>query len=180
MKSSLQLWQLKKNKLDQCLQLRMFEQDCEKVPFRIDHSLWIIHLFQSYPQNGTPSFVVTVQKNFSTNHDFYCRCLTGFTPTGRFSWPTMLTLVVTTVFLNIFLDSAIFLASDVIVDVYCIVYCLLHLCITRDCQQASRGTRTIHSGLQCKSSSHSKYLCYRIRIVQTIQYKTEIIQLEYI
>ena len=27
----LQLWQLKKNKLDQCLQLRMFEQDCEKV-----------------------------------------------------------------------------------------------------------------------------------------------------
>ena len=26
-----QLWQLKKNKLDQCLQLRMFEQDCEKV-----------------------------------------------------------------------------------------------------------------------------------------------------
>ena len=41
----------------------------------------------------------------------------------------------------------------VIVDVYCIVYCLLHLCITRDCQQASRGARTIHSGLQCKSSS---------------------------
>ena len=64
MKSSLQLWQLKKNKLDQCLQLRMFEQDCEKVPFQIDHSLWIIHLFQSYPQNGTPSFVVTVQKTF--------------------------------------------------------------------------------------------------------------------
>ena len=64
MKASLQLWQLKKNKLDQCLQLRMFEQDCEKVPFRIDHSLWIIHLFQSYPQNGTPSFVVTVQKTF--------------------------------------------------------------------------------------------------------------------
>ena len=27
----LQLWQLKRNKLDQCLQLRMFEQDCEKV-----------------------------------------------------------------------------------------------------------------------------------------------------
>lgn len=27
----LQLWQLKKNKLDQCLQLRMFEQDCEKM-----------------------------------------------------------------------------------------------------------------------------------------------------
>ena len=126
-------------------------------------------------------FVVTVQKNFSTNHDFYCRCLTGFTPTGRFSWPTMLTLGVTTVFFKIFfLGSAIFLASDVIVDVYCIVYCLLHLCISRDCQQASRGTRTIHSGLQCKSSSHSKYLWYRIRVVQTIQYKTEIIQLEYI
>ena len=62
MKSSLQLWQLKKNKLDQCLQLRMFEQDCEKVPFRIDHL--IIHLFQSYPQNGTPSFVVTTKKTF--------------------------------------------------------------------------------------------------------------------
>ena len=27
----LQLWQLKKVKLDQCLQLRLFEQDCEKV-----------------------------------------------------------------------------------------------------------------------------------------------------
>ena len=27
----LQLWQLKKNKLDQCLQLRMFEQDCDKL-----------------------------------------------------------------------------------------------------------------------------------------------------
>ena len=27
----IQLWQIKKNKLDQCLQLRMFEQDCEKV-----------------------------------------------------------------------------------------------------------------------------------------------------
>ena len=27
----LQLWQIKKAKLDQCLQLRMFEQDCEKV-----------------------------------------------------------------------------------------------------------------------------------------------------
>ena len=25
------LWNIKKNKLDQCLQLRMFEQDCEKV-----------------------------------------------------------------------------------------------------------------------------------------------------
>ena len=31
----LQLWTIKKNKLDQCLQLRMFEQDCEKV----DHSI---------------------------------------------------------------------------------------------------------------------------------------------
>ena len=174
MKSSLQLWQLKKNKLDQCLQLRMFEQDCEKVPFRIDHSLWIIHLFQSYPQNGTPSFVVTVQKNFSTNHDFYCRCLTGFTPTGRFSWPTMLTLVVTTVFFKYYSGLHHF--------PLCLLHCLLliYLCITRDCQQASRGTRTIHSGLQCKSSSHSKYLCYRIRIVQTMQYNTEIIQLEYI
>ena len=27
----LQLWQMKKTKLDQCLQLRLFEQDCEKV-----------------------------------------------------------------------------------------------------------------------------------------------------
>jgi hypothetical protein len=27
----LQLWQMKKAKLDQCLQLRLFEQDCEKV-----------------------------------------------------------------------------------------------------------------------------------------------------
>ena len=120
MKSSLQLWQLKKNKLDQCLQLRMFEQDCEKVPFRIDHSLWIIHMFQSYPQNGTPYFVVTPQKNFSAINDFYCRCLTGFTLTGRFSWPTMLTLAVTTVFFEYFLDPIIFLVSDVIVDVYCI------------------------------------------------------------
>ena len=30
----LQLWQIKKAKLDQCLQLRMFEQDCEKVTLR--------------------------------------------------------------------------------------------------------------------------------------------------
>lgn len=29
----LQLWQIKKAKLDQCLQLRLFEQDCEKVKF---------------------------------------------------------------------------------------------------------------------------------------------------
>ena len=27
----LQLWQIKKVKLDQCLQLRLFEQDCDKV-----------------------------------------------------------------------------------------------------------------------------------------------------
>ncbi len=27
----LQLWQIKKSKLDQCLQLRLFEQDCDKV-----------------------------------------------------------------------------------------------------------------------------------------------------
>ena len=27
----LQLWQIKKTKLDQCLQLRLFEQECEKV-----------------------------------------------------------------------------------------------------------------------------------------------------
>ena len=27
----LQLWQIKKAKLDQCLQLRLFEQECEKV-----------------------------------------------------------------------------------------------------------------------------------------------------
>jgi triple functional domain protein len=27
----LQLWQIKKAKLEQCLQLRIFEQDCEKV-----------------------------------------------------------------------------------------------------------------------------------------------------
>merc|ERR1719462_989772 len=27
----LQLWQVKRNKLDQCLQLRMFEQDCDKM-----------------------------------------------------------------------------------------------------------------------------------------------------
>lgn len=27
----LQLWQIKKMKLDQCLQLRHFEQDCDKV-----------------------------------------------------------------------------------------------------------------------------------------------------
>jgi triple functional domain protein len=27
----LQLWQIKKTKLDQCLQLRLFEQDCDKV-----------------------------------------------------------------------------------------------------------------------------------------------------
>ena len=27
----LQLWQIKKVKLEQCLQLRIFEQDCEKV-----------------------------------------------------------------------------------------------------------------------------------------------------
>ena len=27
----LQLWQVKKAKLDQCLQLRLFEQECEKM-----------------------------------------------------------------------------------------------------------------------------------------------------
>jgi hypothetical protein len=29
----LQLWQIKKVKLEQCLQLRIFEQDCEKVNY---------------------------------------------------------------------------------------------------------------------------------------------------
>ena len=29
----LHLWQIKKTKLEQCLQLRIFEQDCEKVTF---------------------------------------------------------------------------------------------------------------------------------------------------
>lgn len=33
----LQLWQIKKGKLDQCMQLRLFEQDCEKM---FD---WIFH-----------------------------------------------------------------------------------------------------------------------------------------
>jgi hypothetical protein len=33
----LQLWQIKKAKLEQCLQLRIFEQDCEKV--RIDDTV---------------------------------------------------------------------------------------------------------------------------------------------
>ena len=30
----LQLWQVKKQKLDQCLQLRLFEGDCEKASFQ--------------------------------------------------------------------------------------------------------------------------------------------------
>ena len=150
MKASLQLWQLKKNKLDQCLQLRMFEQDCEKVPFRIDHSLWIIHLFQSYPQNGTPSFVVTVQKNFSTNHDFYCRCLTGFTPTGRFSWPTMLTLVVTTVFFKIFFWAPPYSLLVMLLLMFIalfIVYCISALPGTASKLQEEHGQFTVASNV---------------------------------
>ncbi len=32
-----QLWQLKKMKLEQCLQLRLFEQDCRKVGVKYRH-----------------------------------------------------------------------------------------------------------------------------------------------
>lgn len=35
----LQLWHHKKVKLDQCFQLRLFEQDCEKVIFYLIKSL---------------------------------------------------------------------------------------------------------------------------------------------
>lgn len=34
----LQLWHQKKLKLDQCFQLRLFEQDCEKVKIRVGES----------------------------------------------------------------------------------------------------------------------------------------------
>ena len=46
-KFSLQLWQLKKNKLDQCLQLRMFEQDCEKVTLQLQYIILLI-VFTTY------------------------------------------------------------------------------------------------------------------------------------
>jgi hypothetical protein len=45
----LQLWQVKRVRLDQCLQLRMFEQDCEKVItfystffYKINFSLYFV------------------------------------------------------------------------------------------------------------------------------------------
>ena len=41
----LQLWQIKKAKLDQCLQLRLFEQECEKVSYFNILVICLIFLF---------------------------------------------------------------------------------------------------------------------------------------
>ena len=61
----LQLWQIKKAKLDQCLQLRLFEQECEKVN----------NNKQFYRMHKTPS----IKSNYTV---FLCfRCLTGSTTT---------------------------------------------------------------------------------------------------
>ena len=38
----LHLWQIKKTKLEQCLQLRVFEQDCEKVVITAEHITCIL------------------------------------------------------------------------------------------------------------------------------------------
>ena len=49
----LQLWQIKKGKLEQCLKLRIFEQDCEKVKAALKCSL--IQKFVKYsndPKTG--------------------------------------------------------------------------------------------------------------------------------
>ena len=176
----------------------MFEQDCEKVGIGNDLQCFAFNVEQDYLNVVYTmcqsldlqmlykciyplfrfSVVVVVYIVFcnclSLKSHLNSRCLTGSTRTERSSWPTMLTSVVTTVF------SKYFSRLHHIPCQWCYCWCLLHLCITRNCQQASRGARTIHSGLQCKSSSHSKYLWYRIRTVRTIQYKTEIIPLEYI
>ena len=72
----LQLWQIKKVKLDQCLQLRLFEQDCDKVlittfshvfevrclPIYHDHFQmfdWIFHNRELFSKN-----YVTIGSNF--------------------------------------------------------------------------------------------------------------------
>ena len=41
----LHLWQIKKTKLEQCLQLRVFEQDCEKVMNQVLFDIFLFFLF---------------------------------------------------------------------------------------------------------------------------------------
>ena len=117
----MQLWQLKKNKLDQCLQLRMFEQDCEKVGIGNDLQCFAFNVEQDYLNVVYTmcqsldlqmlykciyslfrfSVVVVVYIVFcnclSLKSHLNSRCLTGSTRTGRSSWPTTLTSGATTV-----------------------------------------------------------------------------------
>ena len=87
----------------------------------------------------------------------------------------MLTLVVTTVFFRyFFLNSTIFLASDVIVNVYCIP----ELPGTASKLQEEHGQFTVASNVSLPLTLNTSDV--KIQTLQTKQYKTEIIQIEYI
>ena len=74
----LQLWQIKKAKLDQCLQLRLFEQECEKV--NNNKQFYDIHI----------NLVLCESIHQIELHRILCfRCLTGSTTTVMSFCPTM-------------------------------------------------------------------------------------------
>ena len=109
----LQLWQLKKNKLDQCLQLRMFEQDCEKM---FD---WIYSNREVFLAN-----YVDIGRNHGKQQ----------------SPPTIAARSIESYFVK---------ESHLSISLSRILAQFLTL-LFRGRQQASRRTRSIHSGIQCK------------------------------
>ena len=77
----LQLWQIKKAKLDQCLQLRLFEQECEKVIRLISRKAGSHYFNKLGPYHIWD--VIFLYDIIS-----YFRCLTGSTTTGMYFYPT--------------------------------------------------------------------------------------------
>ena len=116
-KTPLQLWQLKKNKLDQCLQLRMFEQDCEKM---FD---WIYSNREVFLAN-----YVDIGRNHGKQQ----------------SPPTIAAKSIESYFVK---ESHLSISLSRILAQFLTLLC-------RRSQQASRRTRSIHSGLQCKFQPH--------------------------
>ena len=70
----LHLWTIKKTKLEQCLQLRVFEQDCEKV--MIDKSLFLI---------GIMIVIAAIIANHATNLEMCFFTIPGYKQFLNFS-----------------------------------------------------------------------------------------------
>ncbi len=62
----LQLWQVKRVRLDQCLQLRMFEQDCEKVITFFSTFVQLLYFFVQLQTAGWIAVILFSHLNYVT------------------------------------------------------------------------------------------------------------------